>query len=490
MGRTSTSFRNLEDISKSLHANPADSSEPTYREVFKNTGVILLGDAALVLGLFYTALWIRTTLALPIFNGVLTQGATAFFYPWPIVLSAHITAFFFLDLYSDPARPEASSVLRKTLAGTLIHVAFITMAYFFVEHLTYPRSALLVYGALHAVGVTAWRQLLHVLTRSIKMRVLIIGTNGMTRQVLEQLEMNPRVGKNVIGILSERDTDDDFVETEKGRYPILGTRTDAADLAQALAIDEIIITPEKTWQDELVDDLSRLGRQAPQLSAIPSTYEILIGRVKHVNINDIPMINVSCPINDRVNRFAKRAVDFLGGVVLGIFTLPIMLPVALAIRFSSKGPALFTQERMGREGQIFKLVKFRTMIQNAEELTGPTLAEENDPRVTSLGRLLRKTRIDELPQIWNVLRGEMSLVGPRPERPELVEAIEQEVTGYHERFKVKPGITGLAQTSGHYHTTAENKLRYDLAYIQNYSLFLDLVILLKTVQVVLTRKGS
>jgi exopolysaccharide biosynthesis polyprenyl glycosylphosphotransferase len=347
-----------------------------------------------------------------------------------------------------------------------------------------------VYGILHAAGITGWRQLLHVLTRSIQVRVLIIGTNGMTRQVLEQLEMNPRLGKNVIGILSERDTDEDFVETEKGRYPILGTRTDAADLAQALAIDEIIVTPEKTWQDELVDDLSRLGRQAPQLSAIPSTYEILIGRVKHVNIDDIPMINVSCPINDRVNRFAKRTVDLIGATVLTAVSLPIILPVALAIRLTSKGPALFTQDRMGREGQIFKLVKFRTMIDNAEEVTGPTLAEENDPRVTPLGRILRKTRIDELPQIWNVFRGDMSLVGPRPERPELVETIEQEVTGYHERFKVKPGITGLAQTSGHYHTTAENKLRYDLAYIQNYSLFLDFVILLKTIQVVLTRKGS
>jgi lipopolysaccharide/colanic/teichoic acid biosynthesis glycosyltransferase len=166
-----------------------------------------------------------------------------------------------------------------------------------------------------------------------------------------------------------------------------------------------------------------------------------------------------------------------------------MAVVAVAVRLTSRGPVLFRQERLGKDRRPFTMFKFRTMRADAERGTGPVLATENDPRVTWLGRSLRAARLDELPQLWNVLRGDMSFVGPRPERPEFVRAFERDIHGYAERFKIRPGLTGYAQVNGEYHTSAATKLKYDLAYIYNRSLWLDFRILSETVKVIMTRKG-
>jgi lipopolysaccharide/colanic/teichoic acid biosynthesis glycosyltransferase len=156
---------------------------------------------------------------------------------------------------------------------------------------------------------------------------------------------------------------------------------------------------------------------------------------------------------------------------------------------TSRGPVLFRQERAGKDRRPFTMVKFRTMHLHAEEETGPVLASENDPRATWVGRYLRGSRLDELPQLWNVLRGDMSFVGPRPERPEFITRFERDIQGYAERFKVRPGLSGYAQVNGEYHTSAATKLKYDLAYIYNRSLWLDLKILSETVKVIMTRRG-
>jgi lipopolysaccharide/colanic/teichoic acid biosynthesis glycosyltransferase len=164
--------------------------------------------------------------------------------------------------------------------------------------------------------------------------------------------------------------------------------------------------------------------------------------------------------------------------------------VALAIKLKSPGPALYTQQRVGKNQKTFTLYKFRTMVENAETATGPVLAQDGDDRITGVGRFLRKYRLDELPQVFNVLKGDMSFVGPRPERPFFVKRFNKSIPGYSERFKVKPGVTGLAQVNGSYATTPGNKLKYDLIYIYNQSIFLDLKIFLSTIKVVLTASGS
>jgi exopolysaccharide biosynthesis polyprenyl glycosylphosphotransferase len=184
-------------------------------------------------------------------------------------------------------------------------------------------------------------------------------------------------------------------------------------------------------------------------------------------------------------QWIKRALDLIGALCLLLLTAPLMLLAALLIRLTSPGPAFFTQTRVGKDGREFPLLKLRTMIAGAEARTGPVLATSGDPRVTAIGRILRAAHLDELPQLFNVLLGEMSLIGPRPERPHFVNIYRRCLPGYERRLAVRPGITGLAQTSCPYRTAPARKLRFDLQYIENYSLALDAKIVLRTIRTVL-----
>ncbi len=184
-------------------------------------------------------------------------------------------------------------------------------------------------------------------------------------------------------------------------------------------------------------------------------------------------------------RSIKRAVDLVGALCLLALTAPLVLLAALLIRLTSPGPAFYTQTRVGKDGRCFKLVKLRTMIADAEARTGPVLAASADPRITAFGRALRAAHIDELPQLFNVLRGQMSLIGPRPERPHFVEIYRRRLPGYGLRFAVRPGITGLAQTCCRYSTAPARKLHFDLHYIGNYSLALDAKIVFRTLRTIL-----
>jgi len=190
-----------------------------------------------------------------------------------------------------------------------------------------------------------------------------------------------------------------------------------------------------------------------------------------------------------VGAFVKRALDVIVAAAGLVAAAPILALAAAGVLAVSGSPVFYWQERVGRDRKTFLLRKLRTMRRNAESETGAVLSSRADPRVTAIGRWLRSARIDEIPQLWNVLRGEMSLVGPRPERPEFVERFEREIPGYALRFAVRPGLTGFAQISGEYETHPQIKLRYDLAYINNWSLAMDLVILARTLPVVLSRRG-
>jgi exopolysaccharide biosynthesis polyprenyl glycosylphosphotransferase len=198
-------------------------------------------------------------------------------------------------------------------------------------------------------------------------------------------------------------------------------------------------------------------------------------------------------VKTRLTRAVKRTIDLILAVAGLLLTLPLMGLIALAIRLDSRGPVLFRQERVGQGGRIFVLSKFRSMNADAEERSGPVWASAHDPRVTRIGRILRKTRLDELPQLIQILRGEMSFIGPRPERPEFVQLLQREVPFYMERLSVKPGLSGWAQVRCPYGASVEDaleKLQYDLYYVKNLSPFLDLLILFSTIQVVLFGRGA
>lgn len=207
-------------------------------------------------------------------------------------------------------------------------------------------------------------------------------------------------------------------------------------------------------------------------------------------IGDQPILRLECLSLTPWQQWVKRMEDLVLATIVGLIGLVLSPFIILAIRFASPGPILFRQLRTGQRGKPFYIYKFRTMVADAEKDTGPILATENDPRITPVGRFLRATRLDEIPQVLNILKGNMSFVGPRPERPVFVEQFTEAIPTYAYRFKVKPGITGLAQVKGNYYTDVVDKLRYDLYYIRNYSLLLDLKIILQTVKVILTPEAA
>ncbi|MGH9441302.1 MAG: exopolysaccharide biosynthesis polyprenyl glycosylphosphotransferase, partial [Thermoanaerobaculia bacterium] len=258
-------------------------------------------------------------------------------------------------------------------------------------------------------------------------------------------------------------------------------------IAETQSDHVLFATTEELFRDQAIEHLALSGRSS--LWSLPSPYETLIGRLRFRSLGELPLLEVRTAAPQGAAAWAKRSFDLVAALALLLLSSPLWLLSCLLIRATSGSPIFYTQPRVGRGGRVFRLRKLRTMQSGAEDETGPVLAAPNDPRVTRVGRWLRGSRIDEIPQLFNVLGGEMSLVGPRPERPEFVEAFERDIPGYALRFSVRPGLTGLAQVSGEYETPAQIKLRYDLGYINGWSLGLDFVILARTLPVVLTRRG-
>lgn len=271
----------------------------------------------------------------------------------------------------------------------------------------------------------------------------------------------------------------------------LGAVRDLARLARVHDVGEVIVVPGVAGGARLLAAVLHAAADLPALrvAVVPSTYELRVGRIATRRLGDVPLIEVARAPSRRTSLRVKHLLDHVIATVLLVVVLPVVLGAALAVRLTSRGPVLFRQRRVGRDGREFVIYKLRTMRDDAERTTGPVLARRGDARVTRVGRCLRATRIDELPQLLNVLNGTMSLVGPRPERPEFADALARALPGYDERWLVKPGLTGLAQVRGEYHTSPEVKLRHDLAYVHNHALALDLRILAATVRTLAARRG-
>jgi len=319
--------------------------------------------------------------------------------------------------------------------------------------------------------------------KDARIRALIIGAGEVGQTLAAHLEASGRY--QVIGFVD--DQLDPIEASEIENEKLLGTRRDTALLVKQYAIGEVFVAYAPTWQQRLAE---QLAMESPDVSirVVPSPYESMmhVGGVEH--LGDIALVRLQTTPG-RFTEVTKRTFDIVMALFGLTVTSPFLLVCGVLVRLTSRGPVIFAQERIGRYGKPFLVYKFRTMHHNAEQATGPVLATgKNDSRLTGVGRWLRLFRIDEIPQLWNVLRGEMSLVGPRPERPVFVEEFERQIPTYSKRHQVRPGITGLAQVYGGYHTDARDKLRFDLIYISHQSLWYDLTILFRTIQVVVFPK--
>ena len=235
----------------------------------------------------------------------------------------------------------------------------------------------------------------------------------------------------------------------------------------------------------MLEELSGDGHKNLRVTIVPGVYEAMLGLPRLDTVDDIPLVKLDRRGNAGLYGVLKPVIDKTIALGALLVTSPILGLALLAVKATSKGPAIYKQERVTRRGHIFTLYKVRTMVESAEAESGPRLSSENDERVTRIGGLLRATKIDELPQLFNVVKGEMSLVGPRPERPCFVREYERKIACYKERSRVFAGITGMAQVYGDYLTTPETKLRYDLFYVYNWSLRMDVKIILLTVRAIL-----
>ncbi|MDP1808294.1 MAG: sugar transferase [Actinomycetota bacterium] len=419
---------------------------------------------------------------LPIFN----------FQPY-INLAVFITLIQIIFLYiHDLYKPERTeglsgilnSIIPAVTTGTLLTASLTFFARFF----SFPRAVFLLSWIFLIVLLTSWR-LLGAFVLKIdwpEQRILVVGTGELAKQVIIELEDRKEWGYRVIGVLGRKMAQ---VGRTIGNSKVIGTVTDIVPILRENPVDRIIVTT-LIRQRELLEDLAHSSETEIKVEIVPDLYEILIGRVDYSLLSDIPLIELTKdPVPDWVS-LLKLGGDILGALFLLIILSPVMLLMALLVKATSPGPVLFKQERVGKGRKYFQIYKFRTMVKNAEAETGPVLAGTADARVTPSGRFMRRYRFDELPQLFNIFKGEMSFVGPRPERPFFVGRFIKAIPGYTERFKVKPGLTGLAQVSGSYATTPANKLKYDLIYIYHQSIFLDLKIIFSTIRVVLTASGS
>jgi len=306
-------------------------------------------------------------------------------------------------------------------------------------------------------------------------RILIAGSGELGRLVADKIIEHRELGYQIVGFVDNRAAGDHL--GYRG-LPLLGTIDDAAQIALRETIDHLYVALPPDQHLQMIELIEATSRECIDVKVVPDLLQVIALRARIEDLDGVPVINVNDVPLQGFNSLVKRGIDVaISAPALLLLVLPLALIAAL-VRLTSRGPIFYRQERMGLDGKSFTIVKFRSMTDHAERDTGPVWTQRNDPRVTAFGRFLRRSNIDELPQLWNVLRGDMSIVGPRPERPHFVEQFKHRIPQYMLRHKVKAGLTGWAQVNGWRGNTAlEKRIEYDLYYIENWSVSLDLKIM-------------
>ena len=391
-------------------------------------------------------------------------------------------AFHAFDLYR-PSRlgshlSEWFDVAKASTLGVLVLVAIMTFAF---RGYDYSRLVIAFFLVQSVVVVSLARAAFREVLRFARRRgynqryAIVVGGGEPAVEVLRVLRRRPDVGIRVLGLLSDK------AETPGVDAPRLGGLEDIRAVLDRQQVDIVFIALPHSEYPRLTSVLNEIGDDPVAIHFVPDVFGLASLRGGVEEFESIPFVHLRESPLYGWNRVAKRVLDLIVGGGALVLAAPVMLAIATALKLVSRGPVLYRQERMGLDGQRFRMLKFRTMRVDAERETGPVWARPDDSRRTRLGTFLRRWSLDELPQLWNVLRGEMSLVGPRPERPSFVEEFRRRVPGYMLRHKVKAGITGWAQINGwRGQTSIEKRIEYDLYYIERWSLGLDLKILLLT----------
>jgi sugar transferase (PEP-CTERM system associated) len=399
---------------------------------------------------------------------------------------------YFHDLYTSMM--IRSRILLLQQLCLIIGVAFIAQAMltYFDRQWILPKWLMIIGSALVLLTLTIWRMLFTAAVDKAvgAQRILFVGSSPVVFELSQHLAAKPELGLISLGYL-----DEDCQPCASGDQGAvrLGCLTDLRKVAAELAPDRIVVGMRERRSRMPVHDLLELRFSGIQTEEITYLYEATFGRVCSREIRPSQLVFTTDLGPRRHNVRLQSIYSMLIGLALAIITLPVMLLVAVLVKLTSPGPVLHRQVRVGRADRPFTVYKFRSMYRDAEARTGAVWAKKDDPRITPVGKWLRRLRLDELPQLFNVLRGEMSLVGPRPERPEFVKTLSQQIPYYRQRHCVKPGITGWAQINHKYGDTIEDtitKLEYDLYYIKNLSLSLDTYIMFHTLKTMVLLRGA
>ncbi|HLJ45801.1 MAG TPA: sugar transferase [Bryobacteraceae bacterium] len=409
-----------------------------------------------------------------------------------LVVICVMIGIYFHDLYTQ-FRIRSRILLVQQLC-LVVGIAFLTQAllsYLRRPDWILPKWMMIAGSGMALVLLPAWRMLYaSVVIRAMgAQRVLFLGTSSLVRELSDYWQEHPELGLASVGYLSDRDGEaDEFPGLAR-----VGSIEDVGDVAAELMPDRIVVGLSERRIKLPVNELLDLRFSGLPIEDALATYEASFGRICIRELHPSQLI-FAANLGPRPHRVFWQSIYSFGvALVVTIVTLPVIFVTALAVRLSSKGPVFFRQTRVGRNGVPFTLYKFRSMFVDAESRTGAVWATKDDPRITPVGRWIRKLRIDELPQLFNVVRGEMSIVGPRPERPEFVRTLSEQIPYYRQRHYVKPGITGWAQINHKYGDTIEDtitKLEYDLYYIKNLAPSLDAYIIFHTLKVMLLSRGA
>jgi sugar transferase (PEP-CTERM system associated) len=408
-----------------------------------------------------------------------------------LVVTSIILGLHFSDLYTRihvKSRTRLLQDLTQVIGAALLAQGLIAYA---TPTLRLGRGIMLVGTIISSLALFFWRIFYdrYLLDAVAGDRILFVGSNQVVVEIVEHIATHRELGLSVIGYL----INEAAPGTDRNGSKVLGPVSDLNKIAMELRPSRIVVGLTERRQALPVPELLELRFSGFAIEEAGATYEAVCGRICTKELRPSQLIFSGDMGPRRHSLFIQNILNLSIAVIGCLLTVPIMAAVALGVKLTSAGPVLYRQRRVGKNGETFVLYKFRSMRSDAEAATGAVWASPDDPRVTGFGTFLRQVRLDELPQLWNVLRGEMSLVGPRPERPEFVKTLAEQIPYYRQRHCVKPGITGWAQINHKYGDTLEDtvtKLEYDLYYIKNISPGLDMYIVFHTVKTMILTRGA
>lgn len=446
----------------------------------------LIGDVLATAAAILLAYWLRFTVEIqPVTKGV--PAISEYLRLMPVTALLWPAVFYFQGLYQRRRiRSRADEAIRVAMA-VLLATILLAAGLSFYRSFEFSRLFLAVFAIVDVVLVTLARWIIAAVLGAIRRsggnlhKVLVIGAGDLGRQVVERLQAHNEYGFSVVGFL-----DDDPGKQQRHIHgsPVLGTTSDLEAVAGRYGVDQVIIALPLAAHQRTVQLIRRAGQLLLEIKVVPDLLQYYVLRAGVEDLDGLPMINLTQIPLEGWNEIVKRSMDIVGAGVLLVATSWLFPIVAWLIKREDGGPVFFSQVRTGLDGRSFRLFKFRSMEVGASTGGEARWTRSRDPRVTRVGRFLRRTYLDELPQLLNVLRGDMSLVGPRPEQPEYVQRFRERYPEYNARHRVRSGLTGWAQVNGlRGDTSIRQRVVHDLYYIENWSVALDLKILWRTLRV-------